>query len=125
LWVNDSKATNLDATVQAILAYQDRPLSLILGGDDKGVDLTPLFEMLQGRDLHIYTIGKNEPKLLELSQKFELNATACQTLELACAKIKAEGETNRTVLLSPAAASLDQFSSYSERGEKFKKFALL
>lgn len=125
LWVNDSKATNLDATVQAILAYQDRPLSLILGGDDKGVDLSPLFEMLQGRDLRIYTIGKNEPKLLELSQKFELNATACQTLELACAKIKAEGETNRTVLLSPAAASLDQFSSYSERGEKFKKFALL
>lgn len=125
LWVNDSKATNLDATVQAILAYKERPLSLILGGDDKGVDLTPLFEMLQGLDLHIYTIGKNEPKLLELSKKFSLDATACQTLDVACAKIRAEKEKNRTVLLSPAAASLDQFSSYGERGDKFKKFALL
>ena len=125
LWVNDSKATNIDATVQAIFAYKDSPLSLILGGDDKGVDLTPLFEILQGLDIHIYAIGKNEETLLGLSKAFDLNAQGCKTLQIACEKIKRENDKNRAVLLSPAAASLDQFSSYMERGDKFKEFALL
>ena len=44
LWINDSKATNLDATIQAVKGYSDKHIHLILGGDDKGVDLTPLFE---------------------------------------------------------------------------------
>jgi UDP-N-acetylmuramoylalanine--D-glutamate ligase len=47
LWVNDSKATNLDATVQALKGYADKPIHLILGGDDKGVHLTPLFEQIK------------------------------------------------------------------------------
>ncbi len=125
LWVNDSKATNLDATLQAVLTYKDRPLSLILGGDDKGVDLTPLFETLKDLDLNIYAIGKNESTLVELANAFNINVTPCKTLSIACEKIKAENDKQRTVLLSPAAASLDQFSSYGERGDKFKEFALL
>ena len=124
LWVNDSKATNLDATVQAIKVYQDKPLSLILGGDDKGVDLTPLFELLKGLELHIYAIGANEKKLLSLAKRFEINISTCKTLEKACEKIKEDG-SDSVVLLSPAAASLDQFNSYGERGDKFKEFALL
>ena len=47
LWVNDSKATNLDATVQAVKGYADKHIHLILGGDDKGVDLAPLFESMK------------------------------------------------------------------------------
>ncbi len=125
LWVNDSKATNLDASIQAVLAYKDRPLSLILGGDDKGVDLRPLFELLQDLDVTIYAIGKNESKLLELSKAFSLKAIGCKTLDTACKKIIDEDDINSTVLLSPAAASLDQFSSYGERGDKFKDYALL
>ncbi|HIC42822.1 MAG TPA: UDP-N-acetylmuramoyl-L-alanine--D-glutamate ligase [Sulfurimonas sp.] len=125
LWVNDSKATNLDASLQAILAYKDKPLSLILGGDDKGVDLRPLFLELKGLDLNIFAIGKNESILLALAKEFELNIEGCKTLEIACEKIRQEEDTNRTVLLSPAAASLDQFSSYGQRGDEFKRFALL
>jgi len=125
LWVNDSKATNLDATLQAVLTYKDQPLSLILGGDDKGVDLTPLFETLKELDVHVYAIGKNEPILIKLANTFGINILGCKTLDIACEKIKAEKENTRTVLLSPAAASLDQFSSYGERGDKFKEFALL
>lgn len=124
LWVNDSKATNLDATVQALLTYKDKPLSLILGGDDKGVDLRPLFELLKDLDVHIYAIGKNETTLLELAKEFSIQAFGCKTLNIACQKIKLE-ENSRTVLLSPAAASLDQFSSYGQRGDEFKNFALL
>ncbi len=125
LWVNDSKATNLDATVQAILTYKDRPLSLILGGDDKGVELRPLFEILKDLDVEVYAIGKNEARLLELSKEFDLPVLGCNTLEKACGKIRSKKDKDRTVLLSPAAASLDQFSSYGQRGEEFKKFALL
>jgi len=125
LWVNDSKATNLDATIQALLTYKESPLSLILGGDDKGVDLRPLFELLRGLDVIIYAIGKNEPTLMGLAKEFSLHAIGCKTLEAACEKIRAKKDTKRTVLLSPAAASLDQFSSYGQRGDKFKEFALL
>ncbi len=125
LWVNDSKATNLDATVQALLTYKESPLSLILGGDDKGVDLRPLFELLKELDVIIYAIGKNEPILMELANEFSIQAIGCKTLEAACEKIRSEKEKKRTVLLSPAAASLDQFSSYGQRGDEFKKFALL
>lgn len=125
LWVNDSKATNIDATVQAVLAYKQHPLSLILGGDDKGVDLTALFEVFKGLDVQIYAIGKNESVLLELAHKFSLQAQGCQTLENACKMIKAQSDKNRVVLLSPAAASLDQYDSYMQRGDEFKKFALL
>ncbi len=125
LWVNDSKATNLDATVQALLTYKESPLSLILGGDDKGVDLRPLFEILKDLDVRVYAIGKNENTLLELSKEFSIQAMGCKTLEVACEKIRSEEDKKRTVLLSPAAASLDQFSSYGHRGDKFKEFALL
>jgi len=125
LWVNDSKATNLDATVQALLSYKEHPLSLILGGDDKGVDLRPLFEVLQEFDVLVYAIGKNENRLLELSHEFSIEAVGCQTLETACKKIRSEKDQQRTVLLSPAAASLDQFDSYGHRGDEFKKFAKL
>jgi UDP-N-acetylmuramoylalanine--D-glutamate ligase len=125
LWVNDSKATNLDATMQALLTYRTSPLSLILGGDDKGVDLKPLFELLRTLDVIVYAIGKNEPTLMELSKEFSLRAIGCKTLDVACEKIRAENDNTRTVLLSPAAASLDQFSSYGQRGDEFKKFALL
>jgi len=124
LWVNDSKATNLDATIQAIKVYQDRPMSLILGGDDKGVELTPLFELLKDLEVQIYAIGSNQEKLMNLSQDFKIKAIASQTLENACKSIRNENLAS-IVLLSPAAASLDQFSSYGERGDKFKEFALL
>ncbi len=125
LWVNDSKATNLDATVQAVLAYMDKPLSLILGGDDKGVDLSPLFEILKDLDVHIYAIGKNEQTLLSLAKTFNITIFGCQTLDNACEQIKSKEDNDRTILLSPAAASLDQFSSYGQRGDKFKDLAKL
>lgn len=125
VWVNDSKATNIDATLQAISVYKNRPVSLILGGDDKGVDLRPLFDQIKDLDLIIYAIGSNEKKLLDLCKEYKLKAVRCNNLDKACKTIKSEKDKNRIVLLSPAASSLDQFSSFAERGDKFKKLALL
>lgn len=119
LWVNDSKATNLDATIQALKGYADRHIHLILGGDDKGVDLTPLFEEMQTLKLTLYTIGKNSDKLLSLASIYNINAIASQTIQNAIQNIDTTHTKESVALLSPAAASFDQFNSYKHRGETF------
>jgi UDP-N-acetylmuramoylalanine--D-glutamate ligase len=119
LWVNDSKATNLDATIQAVKVYADKPLHLILGGDDKGVELNELFEAIKQYNPIIYTVGANEQKLLELSNKFNLQAIKSSTIQNAVAQIDKCHNQNSVALLSPAAASLDQFTSYKHRGDTF------
>jgi len=119
IWVNDSKATNLDATIQVVKAYSDRYIHLILGGDDKGVDLTPLFELLEDLDLTLYSIGANSRKLKALCHTFHIECQAAGTLEKAVMQIDQTHTRESVALLSPAAASFDQFRSYKERGEIF------
>jgi len=121
-WVNDSKATNLDATVQAVKGYDDKFIHLILGGNDKGADLTPLFELMEGKKIHLYTIGANSEKLALLSKKHHINFTACETLENTINTIATKLTKDEVALLSPAAASFDQFNSYKHRGEEFFRF---
>lgn len=122
LWVNDSKATNLDATIQAIKAYSDQFIRLIIGGKDKGADLTPLFELLEDKKVHLYTIGINSERLANLAHKHNINFRACETLENAVKTIANERTQNDVALLSPAAASQDQFTSYKQRGDDFFRF---
>jgi len=122
LWVNDSKATNLDAAIQAVKTYEDRFIHLIVGGNDKGADLTPLFELIKNQPLHLYTIGANSKKLAQLAKEHNVNFTACETLENAVNTISKKLKKEEVALLSPAAASFDQFTSYKDRGEKFLKY---
>jgi len=122
LWVNDSKATNLDATIQAVKGYSDKFIRLIIGGDDKGADLTPLFELMQGMNIKLYTIGSNSQKLAKLSTKYSIDFTPSETLENAVDIISKERDNDDVALLSPAGASYDQFKSYKHRGEEFFKF---
>ena len=122
LWVNDSKATNLDATLQAIKGYDDRFIHLIVGGNDKGADLTPLFELLSTKEVHLYTIGANSDKLAKLATEHQIIFTACETLENAVNHISTKRNKDDVALLSPAAASFDQFNSYKHRGEEFFKY---
>ena len=122
LWVNDSKATNIDATINALIPYEDKKIHLILGGDDKGANLIPLFEKLKNLDVNLYLIGKNEKRLLELSKKYHIKSISCSTLSIAVNEIDKYLEKDLSVgILSPAAASLDQFKSYSHRGDEFMK----
>lgn len=133
LWVNDSKGTNIDATMEALKCYQDREILLILGGDDKGADLKPLFDLIQTlqttnkQSIEIYAIGKNTEKLCKLASGIT-KYQECYTLDTAVRHIKARllelDSTHCVAMLSPAAASLDQFRSYKERGEKFKAYVL-
>ncbi|HHS92681.1 MAG TPA: UDP-N-acetylmuramoyl-L-alanine--D-glutamate ligase, partial [Campylobacterales bacterium] len=122
LWVNDSKATNVDATIQAIKTYEDRFIRLILGGEDKGADLEPLFELLADTNVHLYHIGANLEKVSHLAGKYEVAMTDSKTLENAVNQINQERDAKDVALLSPAAASFDQFNSYKHRGEEFFRF---
>ncbi len=121
LWINDSKATNIDATLKALSPYKNKEIHLILGGDDKGANLLPLFEDIKDLNIEIYAIGSNMNRIIDLSKKFNIKSNACEILDKAVEKIAKKHHKKALAMLSPAAASLDQFSSYSQRGEKFKE----
>ncbi|MDQ7045499.1 MAG: UDP-N-acetylmuramoyl-L-alanine--D-glutamate ligase [Sulfurimonas sp.] len=120
LWVNDTKATNIDATIAVLNRYKEKNIHLILGGDDKGVDLKELFDFLLTCDVKIYNIGTNKEKLSSLACKYSIDAQLCKNLADAIEKIDTNLELDEVALLSPAASSLDEFSSYAQRGNEFK-----
>ena len=123
LWIDDSKATNIDATIWALKGYAHKKIYLILGGDDKGSDLTPLFKELKKYTIECFFIGKNKSRLESLAKEYKIAYYIVDTLEKSIEKIDSlYNNKNSVAMLSPAAASLDQFTSYKDRGEKFKKF---
>jgi len=121
LWVNDTKATNIDASIAALKRYRDSKVHLILGGDDKGVELDELFLFLQDLEIEIYNIGSNKEKLSSLAKDFKIKFTKCINLADAIKQIDKNLIKGEVALLSPAAASLDEFSSYAQRGDEFKE----
>ena len=121
VWVDDSKATNLDATLAALKSYENKKIYLIIGGDDKGANLTSLFEFFKKLDIHLFAIGKNCETILELSKRYTIKVTRCDFLSTAVCLMDKVHDEKSMAILSPAAASLDQFSSYKQRGEEFKK----
>ncbi|MBT0864053.1 UDP-N-acetylmuramoyl-L-alanine--D-glutamate ligase [Campylobacter coli] len=122
LWVNDTKATNENAVMAALKRYKDKKIHLIIGGDDKGVDLSTLFDFMKDFNIELYTIGVSTQKMLDYAVKANLKAHKCEFLENAVQEISKALKNNEVALLSPACASLDQFSSYAQRGEKFKEY---
>ncbi|MDU7693167.1 MAG: UDP-N-acetylmuramoyl-L-alanine--D-glutamate ligase [Helicobacter sp.] len=123
LYVNDSKATNVSAALVALERYKNKDLYVILGGEDKGADLDELIRKLEQIRPKIFLIGKNAQRLAILCQN--LDFILCKTLDLAMHEIRSAvaQSKNACVLLSPAAASTDQFSSYAARGDRFIELA--
>ncbi|QKF82995.1 UDP-N-acetylmuramoyl-L-alanine--D-glutamate ligase [Halarcobacter ebronensis] len=122
LWIDDSKATNVDATINALVPYKDKKIYLILGGDDKGANLKPLFEYIKDLDVEVYAIGTNQERIFDFCMQNNIKILKCNILKNAVEEIAKTHDKNSVAILSPAAASLDQFSSYKQRGEEFKKF---
>lgn len=122
VWVNDSKGTNADASIWALRNYEGKKIYLILGGEDKGADLSELFEEMRGKDIEIFAIGKNALRLQELAREYAIPCKVCEVLKNAVESIHPLHSKESIALLSPAAASLDQFSSYKQRGEDFRRF---
>ncbi|MGH9731350.1 MAG: UDP-N-acetylmuramoyl-L-alanine--D-glutamate ligase, partial [Candidatus Acidiferrales bacterium] len=116
---NDSKATNVDATLKAIEAFPGS-LFVILGGKDKGSPYAPLREPLRGKAKRVLLIGAAADKIRE-----ELEGSAAMehagTLDRAVALAFEEAVPGDTVLLAPACASFDQFENFEQRGRAFKE----
>ncbi|MGO8793968.1 MAG: UDP-N-acetylmuramoyl-L-alanine--D-glutamate ligase [Candidatus Sulfotelmatobacter sp.] len=117
-YYNDSKATNVDATIKALESFPAN-IHLILGGKDKGSDYTVLNALLRQRVKRVYTIGAAAAKIE--SQIKGVEVVHAETLENALRKANAVAETGDVVLLAPACASFDQFKNYEQRGQVFKK----
>lgn len=121
-FVNDSKATNAEATIWALSSYQEQPVYWIAGGRAKegGIEsLEPFFSKLS----HVFLIGEAAP-LFAKTIDGQVPYTTAQTLDnavkLAHDQIKKDGVRDAVVLLSPACASLDQFKDFAARGDAFK-----
>jgi UDP-N-acetylmuramoylalanine--D-glutamate ligase len=117
-YYNDSKATNVDATIKALESFPAN-IHLILGGKDKGSDYSVLNDLLRERVKRVYTIGAAAAKIE--SQIKGAGIVHAESLENAIRKAHAEAQPGDVVLLAPACASFDQFKSYEHRGQVFKE----
>ncbi len=117
-YYNDSKATNVDATIKALEAFAGG-IHIILGGKDKGSDYRVLNRLLRERVRHVYTIGAASRKI-ESQIESSVPITSSGTLSEAIRDASGNARTGEIILLAPACASFDQFNSYEERGRAFK-----
>ena len=117
-YYNDSKATNVDATIKALESFPAN-IHLILGGKDKGSDYTVLNDLLRQRVKRVYTIGAAAAKI-ESQIKGAADIVHAETLEKAIRRAAQDSQPRDIVLLAPACASFDQFDSYEHRGRVFK-----
>ena len=119
-YIDDSKGTNVGATVAAINSVgADRKIVLILGGDGKGQDFSPLRVPIQQFAREVVLIGKDAAKLREVLQGAGVPMHDAANLEDAVKVCQGLAQTGDAVLLSPACASLDMFKNYVHRGEVF------
>jgi UDP-N-acetylmuramoylalanine--D-glutamate ligase len=118
-YYNDSKATNVDATIKALESFPAN-IHIILGGKDKGSDYTVLKPLLRERVKRVYTIGAAAEKIeSHIAGATEVVRTG--TLESAVRRATELAQPGDVVLLAPACASFDQFTGYEQRGRVFKE----
>ena len=118
-YYNDSKATNVDATIKALESFPAN-IHLILGGKDKGSDYSVLNDLLRARVKRVYTIGAAAAKI-ESQIQGAAEVDHAETLETAVQHAATAAVAGDIVLLAPACASFDQFQNYEHRGQVFKE----
>jgi UDP-N-acetylmuramoylalanine--D-glutamate ligase len=118
-WYNDSKATNVDATLKAIAAFAGS-LWVILGGKDKDSDYAPLAGALKEKARAALLIGAAAEKI-EDQLRGSVELVRSGTLQAAVEEAQRRARPGDTVLLAPACASFDQFENFEHRGREFKR----
>jgi len=121
-YIDDSKATNVGA-VHSALDAMEQPVILIAGGRDKGGDYTILLEPVRKKVKHMLLIGEASDKMMRIFSAFT-NVETFDSLQKAVFRAATLALPGDAVLLSPACASFDMFSSYAERGNIFKNSVL-
>ncbi len=122
-WINDSKATNIDATLYALGSMQ-RPTVWIAGGVDKGNDYQLLMQAVKAKVHTLIAMGRDNTKLIEAFRGNIPNIVSTSSFEEAMAAAQGAAQSGDTVLLSPACASFDLFKNYEDRGERFREWVL-
>ena len=118
-YINDSKATNLDAVEKALAGF-DRPVVLIAGGRDKGFDFSALNKTLRQKVKLAVLIGETRDKLAA-SWSSAVRCAKAGSLDEAVRLARQNAQSGEVVLLSPACSSFDMFKNYEDRGEQFKQ----
>jgi UDP-N-acetylmuramoylalanine--D-glutamate ligase len=118
-YFNDSKATNVDAAMKAVLSFPSG-IHLILGGKDKDSDYTTLSSLLRERVKAVYTIGSAAEKI-ERELHGVVKMVGAGTIDVAVREASKAAVPGDVVLLAPACSSFDQFENYEHRGRTFRQ----
>ncbi len=118
-WVNDSKATNVTATLTALASFPGGT-RLILGGRGKGEDYRALADSVAESCTAVYLIGENADEIRSALEGSGVELVRSGDLSTAVEAAARDSQPGETVLLSPASASFDQFGDFEERGERFR-----
>jgi UDP-N-acetylmuramoylalanine--D-glutamate ligase len=118
-FINDSKATNVDAVEKALRSLPGRAV-LIAGGRDKGMDFTSIKEVVAEKVKLAVLIGEAQNKMWRAWSR-AVPCVRASSMEEAVRRAAAQSRAGDTVLLSPACASFDMFENYEDRGDEFKR----
>lgn len=118
-FINDSKATNLDAAIKALSSFE-QPIIWIVGGVDKGNNYEKVKDLVKGKVKNIICLGKNNNRILEAFRDLFSNIRETRAMKKAVREAFEIAESGDVILLSPACASFDLFKNYADRGEKFR-----
>jgi UDP-N-acetylmuramoylalanine--D-glutamate ligase len=119
-FINDSKATNVDAVWYALDAME-KPVVWIAGGVDKGNDYNELLPLVKDKVVGLVCLGVANTKLIEFFSPYLDTIVEAKSAEEAVEKAREIANDGNVVLLSPACASFDLFKNYEDRGKKFKQ----
>jgi UDP-N-acetylmuramoylalanine--D-glutamate ligase len=119
-YVNDSKATNVASTLVALASFEPGAIHLILGGDGKSQDFSPLRDPVAERCAAVYLIGAAATDIAAALTPGGAPLVPCGDLERAVAAASAAARAGQVVLLSPACASFDQYPDFEARGAHFR-----
>jgi UDP-N-acetylmuramoylalanine--D-glutamate ligase len=119
-WINDSKGTNVDATLKSLEGFGASSVILILGGKDKAGEFERMRELVQSKTRTVLTIGKAADRI---SEALEGSApiVSAGDMQRAVEWARANAKSGEVVLLSPACASFDQYRNFEHRGEHFEE----
>ncbi|WP_332033189.1 UDP-N-acetylmuramoyl-L-alanine--D-glutamate ligase [Kaistella sp.] len=122
-FINDSKATNVNATYYALESMK-QPTVWIVGGTDKGNDYTEIEDLVKRKVKAIVCLGLDNQKIIDFFKEKKELIYSTSSMEDAVKTAKSLSKSGDTVLLSPCCASFDLFENYEDRGNKFKKEVL-
>lgn len=122
-FVDDSKGTNVHATLAALDCFTQRPIALILGGSDKGENFDVLFENIPRNVVKVVAVGQTAQRMKVQADKYNIDVTICADYPSAVKMCydAVYDQCSSVVLMSNACASFDLFGGYSERGDYFQK----